>query len=217
MDEQKVDELAKIIWDYHLMHHKSEKADLIWVLGSITTKVADWAAEIYMKNYAPRVLITGGLGRHTLDTFQKSEAEVFAEIMVKKGVPVEKIWLETKSSNTGENIRFGYHLLKSKNYPVKKIILATKPYMERRGYATFMKQWPGEEINLIMSSPALRFEDFYHDEASKKFLIESLVGDLQRIKIYPEKGWQLEQEIPSEVNEAFEELVKLGYTNQLFK
>ena len=44
-----------------------------------------------------------------------------------------------------------------------------------------------------------------------------LVGDLQRIKEYPKKGFQIEQEISPEVWEAYEYLVGLGYTNYLIK
>lgn len=44
-----------------------------------------------------------------------------------------------------------------------------------------------------------------------------MVGDLQRIKEYPKQGFQIEQEIPDEVWRAYEELVKLGYTQFLMK
>jgi hypothetical protein len=42
-----------------------------------------------------------------------------------------------------------------------------------------------------------------------------MVGDLQRVKIYPEKGFQIAQEIPEDVWRAFEELVAAGYTRHL--
>ena len=42
-----------------------------------------------------------------------------------------------------------------------------------------------------------------------------MVGDLQRIKIYPEKGFQVYQEIPADVWRAFERLVELGFDKQL--
>jgi hypothetical protein len=44
-----------------------------------------------------------------------------------------------------------------------------------------------------------------------------MVGDLQRIKIYPEKGFQIPQEIPSDVWDAFEQLVELGFDKHLAK
>jgi len=42
-----------------------------------------------------------------------------------------------------------------------------------------------------------------------------MVGDLQRIKAYPEKGYQIEQEIPIEVWEANQQLIALGYDKRI--
>jgi hypothetical protein len=44
-----------------------------------------------------------------------------------------------------------------------------------------------------------------------------MVGDLQRIKMYPAKGFQVYQEIPGDVWEAFEQLVALGFDKHLMK
>lgn len=44
-----------------------------------------------------------------------------------------------------------------------------------------------------------------------------MVGDLQRIKEYPAKGFQIEQEIPDEVWSAYETLVAAGYDKHLIK
>ena len=44
-----------------------------------------------------------------------------------------------------------------------------------------------------------------------------MVGDLQRIKIYPKKGFQIFQEIPDDVWQAYKQLVNLGYDKHLIK
>jgi hypothetical protein len=44
-----------------------------------------------------------------------------------------------------------------------------------------------------------------------------MVGDLQRIKIYPAKGFQVPQEIPDEVWKAYERLVEMGFDKHLVK
>jgi hypothetical protein len=41
------------------------------------------------------------------------------------------------------------------------------------------------------------------------------VGDLQRIRVYATKGYQIAQEIPDDVWQAFEELVRAGYVKYL--
>ena len=48
-------------------------------------------------------------------------------------------------------------------------------------------------------------------------VISIMVGDLQRIKVYAEKGFQIPQEIPAPVWDAFERLVALGYDQQLIE
>ena len=42
-----------------------------------------------------------------------------------------------------------------------------------------------------------------------------MIGDLQRIRVYPERGYQIPQEIPDDVWAAFEALVAAGYDGHL--
>jgi hypothetical protein len=46
-------------------------------------------------------------------------------------------------------------------------------------------------------------------------VISIMVGDLQRIREYPARGFQIAQEIPAEVWQAYEELVRAGYDRHL--
>ncbi len=48
-------------------------------------------------------------------------------------------------------------------------------------------------------------------------IINVMLGDLQRIKLYPAKGFQIEQHIPDEVWSAFEKLVQMGFDKHLIK
>lgn len=206
---------AKITWDYMLMHHELEKADVILVLGSSDLRKAEYAAQLYHEGWAPLLIFSGGEGRTTAGLWGMSEAEKFASIAIEKGVPEEAILLEKKSTNTGENILFTKELLEAKGIHPKKMIVAQKPYMERRTYATFMKQWPG--MDFIVTSPKISFEDYPQEGRSMEHIINMMVGDLQRIKEYPALGFQIEQEIPESVWEAYEQLVQQGFTEQLIK
>ena len=49
----------------------------------------------------------------------------------------------------------------------------------------------------------------------RDLVINIMIGDLQRIRIYPERGFQIPQEIPDDVWRAFEKLVELGYDKHL--
>jgi Uncharacterized conserved protein len=105
---------AKKLWDYHHMNHTLVNADCILVLGSHDTRVAERGAELYLQGWAPLLVFSGGLGNFTKDLWQEKEADLFAKIAIKMGVPQEAILVENRSSNTGENILFTQQLLKKK-------------------------------------------------------------------------------------------------------
>src|SRR6185312_1337886 len=137
--DQEIIHLAKILWEYHHMHHELEKSDCILALGSHDLRVADRAADLYLQGYAPLLVFSGGLGNLTSDIWTIPEADQFAEIAVKKGVPSNAILIENKSTNTEENILFTQKLLQQKGLNPQSFIVVQKPYMERRSYATFKK------------------------------------------------------------------------------
>ncbi len=87
--------------------------------------------------------------------------------------------------------------------------------MERRAYATFKKVWPEKEC--IVTSLPISFEDYPDELHSKEDVIGIMAGDLQRIKLYAEKGFQIPQEIPVEVWDAYKKLIAAGYTKHLVR
>ncbi|MBM3209223.1 YdcF family protein [Candidatus Shapirobacteria bacterium] len=215
MDKAEVERLAKIIWDYHHLNHKLKKADVIVVLGSHDIQVADRGAELFWQGFAPLIVMSGGLGELTRKIWKKPEAVFFAERAKKLGVPAEKIIMEDKSSNTGENVEFTRELLGKNGITARTIIAVCKPDMERRTFATFRRLWP--EVYVLVASPQISFEKYKSENVSRKELISIMVGDLQRIKEYPKKGFQIPQRIPKKVWRAFQELVAAGYAEHLLK
>lgn len=215
MEIEKIRQLAKKIWDYHHLDHTLQKADCILVLGSHDLRVAERGAQLFLEGWAPLIVFSGGLGNLTKGKWSEPEADKFARIAMEMGIPRNKILIENKSSNTGENIEFTKKLLSERGIDPQKIILVQKPYMERRSYATFKKVWTDKEV--IVTSPQINFEEYPNEEISEDEVINIMVGDLQRIGIYPEKGFQISQEIPEDVLEAYEQLVAVGYTKYLIK
>ena len=213
--ENEIDKLAKIIWNYHHINHCLKKVDCILVLGSHDLRVAERGVDLFLEGYAPFIVFSGGFGTLTRHLFSKPEADLFAEIAIKRGVPEEQILIENKSTNTGENFKFTEKLLKTSGLDFNSFIVVQKPYMERRTYATVKKLWPEKEI--IITSPQIAYENYPNADISKENVINIMVGDLQRIKIYPEKGFQIYQEIPDYVWSAFQKLIALGYTGHLAK
>src|SRR3989344_3008579 len=202
------DRNAKIIWDYMLMHQELRPMDAIFALGSNDTRVAERSAELYHQKYAPYVIFSGANGKESY--LSKTEAEEFADIAIAKGVPEEKIIKEPFATNTGDNVLFVKKLLKEKGFGFNSFLLVQKPYMERRTYATFRKQWP--EAECIVTSPNVSFEMYATEERYKNRWVDVMVGDLYRIKEYPSRGFQISQDIPPEVLDAYEKLLELGHT-----
>lgn len=206
---------AKKVWDYLLTNQTLEKADCILVLGSNDLRVAERGAELYLQGYAPLLIFSGGLGNFTLGKWNEQEADKFAAVALKMGVPLKDILVENMSTNTGENIVFTQRLLASLNIDPSSFIVVQKPYMERRSYATFKQHWPGKK--LVVTSPQITFENYPLGEITIEHVINTMVGDLQRIKEYPAKGFQVYQEIPEDVWEAYNQLIAAGFNKHLMK
>ena len=210
-------ELARTIWDYHKLNHTLQKSDAVLVLCSHDERVAERSVELFNEAWAPLIIFSGGAGAITRSLWTEPEAVRFARIAIEAGVPRECILLEDKSTNTGDNIRFTKALLEERGMDLHRFIVVQKPYMERRSYATFQKLWPEKEI--VVTSPQTSFENYLqnyrHSSLTEEDVVGIMVGDLQRIRIYPAKGYQIEQEIPVETLAAYEELVAAGFTKYL--
>lgn len=93
--------------------------------------------------------------------------------------------------------------------------MVTKPNTERRAFATCKKIWP--EVELLVTSPNLNFSTQPNENISQENLIHEIVGDIQRLKIYSTLGYQIQQDIPEDIWQAYEKLVSLGYNKNLIK
>jgi uncharacterized SAM-binding protein YcdF (DUF218 family) len=208
-----LEDWARIVWDYHHVHHALQQADCIVVLGSHDTRVADRGAELFLEGWAPLLVFSGALGSLTSGIWTRPEAEVFADVAVGRGVPRERILLESRSTHTGENVDFTRQLLAERGRTPRRAIAVQKPYMERRTLATFATRWP--ELEVVVTSPQIDFDGYATGEIHKDDVIHIMVGDLQRLIVYGRKGWSAPQQIPAEVMAAYEGLVAAGYTKRL--
>lgn len=209
--------LALKLWQYHGMNQRLERADAILVLCSHDTSVAERGAELFLEGWSPLLIFSGGLGAITRNLWSEPEAELFARVARESGVPEERIIVETRSTNTGENVQFTRKLLEERGLDPESFILVQKPYMERRAYATFKRYWPDKRA--VVTSPQFSFEEYLKKHSngalSEDEIISIMVGDLQRIRLYPERGFQIPQEIPGDVWAAYEALVAAGYDKHL--
>jgi uncharacterized SAM-binding protein YcdF (DUF218 family) len=213
IDPEAIDRDARTVWDYHHVHHSLAEADVIIVLGSHDTRVAERGAEVLLEGWAPLVVFSGYLGALTSDIWTRPEAEIFADVAAARGVPRERMLLETRATNTSENVALSRALLAERGLHPRRVIAVQKPYMERRTLATFQQRWP--EVEVRVTSPQIGFDDYPNDMVSRDDVIHIMLGDLQRLIVYGERGWSAPQPLPAEVAAAYARLVAAGYTNRL--
>jgi uncharacterized SAM-binding protein YcdF (DUF218 family) len=207
-------DLARELWSYLRLDWPLEKTDCIVGLGSYDLRVAERCAELYKQNWAPLIVFSGHLGNWTKGIWDGSEAEIFAEHAIARGIPADKIKLEAKSTNIGENLRFTRKLLLDQGIYPKSVTIVSKPATERRIFATCGRIWP--EMKICITSPRITFNDQLQ-HGIQEYLVHEMVGDIQRIKIYPDLGFQIPQDIPDRVWSAFEKLVVMGYDKHLLR
>lgn len=209
-------EQARIIWDYLQLRHEPVPADLILALGTNDLRVAEFAASLYHRGYGKRIVFTGGIAHQNdlLHTgWERSEAEMFADAAERAGVPREHMLLETEASNTAENIRFGRRLIEAQNLRPRNIVLAVKPFMQRRTWASMAVEWP--EMPASVASDDMTLDRYFTAELTPERVTHIMMGDLQRIWIYSKRQWAAPQIVPANVRAAFDRLAELGYTRQL--
>jgi hypothetical protein len=219
---------AQSIWDYMNVGHSVDevKVDVILCLGSNDTRVAERAADLYKSGVSPLVVFSGCVGELTRGLFGGlSEAEAFARVAETQGVPRSAMLIEDRSTNTGENARFSSELLLASGRQVKEVLVLTKPFMERRALATFLVQWPrreGDSPHFLISSPQIPLSLYPDADDARGLSLSSILsvmaGDMQRVAIYPPRGFQAYMAIPPATWEALQVLItKGGFTRHLIK
>ncbi len=218
------DELASLLFEAMKMPSPlsltDDSADVILCFGSDDVSVAVHAAGLYLRGEAPLILFSGACGRGTVGAFgDRSEAAAFAQVAVARGVPRDAILLEERATNSGENCVFSCDLLRERGISARRLIVVQKPFMEKRTYATLMKQWPDAHAlqSVRMSSKRCSFREYVATLSSKQSVVEMMVGDMQRMRLYAERGFQIPMPVEERVWAAHLELIRRGYGKHVLK
>ncbi|WP_406428039.1 YdcF family protein [Streptomyces sp. NBC_01589] len=204
---------AHRLWDFHQMHHEPRLCSVAVGLGSHDLGVADAAVELYKRGMVPLIVFTGATSRTTRERMPRGEAVHYRERALELGVPSSDVLVEPNARNTGENIRFSKALLEESGANVSSVLLISKPYEERRAYATARKLWP--EVEIVSASTPMTFDDYVDSIGDAHLVLDMLVGALQRLLIYPEQGFMISQSVPEDVAAAYERLRSAGFTSRL--
>lgn len=201
------------LWAYHQMGHQIRPVDVGIGLGSHDLSVATYAAQLWRQAVFPLIVFTGANVATTKDRFPRGEAVHYREHARSLGVPDEAILIEPTATNTAQNLTLSRDLLAEHGITPRSVMLISRPYQQRRAYATCRKVWP--EVEVICASIPMPIDDYVASIGDPARVVNMLVGDTQRIEVYAERGFAISQPIPDEVRQAYDRLVSRGYTTRL--
>lgn len=205
-----------VIWGFMYDADDPAEADALLCLCSFDTSVAHTTADLYQRGCAPWVVVSGGLA-HQADVaatgWERPEADVFAEILERRGVPATRIVRETESQNTGENFKFSLTKMSEAGVQARSLLCVQKPYMLRRTRLTGQVVAP--HMQLTMYAEKISVADYLRRDTDPLRTVHVIVGDLHRIMVYPKRGFQSPQQVPASVLEAGRHLIALGFSQHL--
>lgn len=204
-----------MIWDYQLMHHTPKRCSVGIGLGSHDLGVATCSARLYSDGLFPVLVFTGANSPTTAARFPRGEAVHYREHAMALGVPDSAILVEPNAANTGQNVTFSREVLAAARVPVTSVLVVCKPYEERRSFATFRQLWP--DVEVVCASEPVEFSDYVAGIGNAKLVIDMVAGALQRVMLYPAKGFTIAQEVPDDVRAAFERLRAAGFDSRLIR
>ncbi|MCL2085679.1 YdcF family protein [Candidatus Saccharibacteria bacterium] len=208
----------EVIWNYLCLETPlPARADIAILGGSGEfTDMATRASELYHDGVMPLILVSGNENKFT--TGNISEATLLAHTLEENGVPAGNIWLERHAATTNENIINSIKLLENKNFTPNNIILVHKPFVTRRFLATAEAFWPTPQPKFFVTYEKTTFASYR--ELNKQILgnenifAEYLLGELERVQLYPGFGFTKPQIIPASVALAQQELARFGLRAQ---
>jgi uncharacterized SAM-binding protein YcdF (DUF218 family) len=217
--------------------------DVVVLLGNRVIATLEAACSLMQRAPAARILFSGGLGRATSHLFDNlchssfgplvdqgiilesmTEAEMYAAVARHAfRIPQDRILIEDRSSNTGENARFSLQILKDALPRSGSILILQDPVMQRRSMLTWAREAEivGSHLRArshavfvprVEPGPAatLRFLDGQSQGTwTQERFLALLLGEIERIHDdengYGPKGSNFlpHVEIPEEVYESY--------------
>lgn len=209
------------------------QADVFVLFGGSILYGVDVLAQAIQNKIAKKYLIVGGYG-HTTATLQETvqkaypdilakdmqESEIFAALL-KKRFDLKVDFLETKSTNCGNNITYLLDLLKNQQIDFHSIILAQDATMQKRMSACLRKyvdsnvtiiNYATYQTNLVMKQNHLTFDKPFLGLWQPERYQRLLMGEIPRLHddkagYGPNgKGFISHVDIPLDILSAYERL-----------
>jgi uncharacterized SAM-binding protein YcdF (DUF218 family) len=208
-DTQRAD--AQTIWDYHQMHHQPKPCSAVIGLGSHDLGVATFAAELYRAGLFEVLVFSGANSPTTAKRFPRGEA-VHATSL---GVPPSAIIIEPNATNTGDNITFSRQALHKAGVETTSLLLISKPYTERRAYATCRKVWP--QVEMVCASTRWPSTTTSNRSAMSTWSSTCSSATFNASSNIPSSTLPSPRMFPEPVAAAYARLVAAGFDSRLLK
>lgn len=194
----------RVLWSYLAVAMVPRKSDVLFCFGSSHFGVARRAARLFESGVAPWVVVTGGDEGRIAP--YPTEADAYARVLAEAGVPVERIVVERRAANTGENVAFGMRALADRGIGVRTAALVAWPTSVRRCVATFARQFPD-----VATTAHPAFEGFGPYAATPARAASAVLTELDRLRDYPHLGHITPQAIPGPVERAAARLAEADW------
>jgi hypothetical protein len=204
---------AKYLFDYlYLNTAETVPADLIIGFGHFDLRISETCGSLYTKGFAEKILFTGGRGAGSADLKVPEGIEFSNRLKTTHPqIPESTVYVESGSTNTSENIIMSEELLAAIDAGfcfktgIKKVIAVASPYRQRRVFLTIKKHYP--LIEVVNSPPKTSFMEEERLFIQKgQNLVRLILGEIERLKTYPGQGFIADEEIPLEIEGAFNRL-----------
>lgn len=170
---------------------KLEKAPLCFCFGFPRKELSDKAAILFKNGYCEYILVTGGLAKSpkTYDKIFKNttEAEWHRNRLIKLGIPEERILIESKSTNSLENVVFSKKIILKKFGRIpSKIIVIHKVFHGRRAIMTLRKNLSQNPKYILQLVETLnhKTKNWWKNKKLKNHIID----EIRKIGEYTLKG-----------------------------
>lgn len=178
------------ISDFIFVEDKPVDADVIFVPGGSSPDPAEAAAQLYREEYAPLILVDGGVSIKTgkfpgpssktkiYTGDYQTEFEFYKDVLIKNDVPESAILGEDQSSFTRENAIYARQLIDERQISVRTALLVCKAFQARRSLMAYQSAFPTVDIHVIpVTGYAITKDNWYEDEE----YISRVLGELRRI------------------------------------
>lgn len=168
-----------------------EIASLCFCFGFPRKELSDKASVLFKAGHCKYILVAGGLAKSpkTYDKIFKNttEAEWHRNRLIKLGIPKERILIESKSTNSLENVVFSKKLIFIKFGSIpSKIIVIHKVFHGRRALMTLRKNLsPNTKYILqLTETPNHKIKNWWKNKKLKNHIID----EIRKIGEYTLKG-----------------------------